>query len=111
MYRGNDTEDEGEDYLIEQKGDFAGWYAKKAEISDNFRWFGHMWSHLKSITFDSDEGLCQYMQHNKDFAVEHNLPLVQGSKILIFCSFYHAVPYHRSWLFGCTTPCWCLPST
>ena len=45
---------------------------------DNFRWFGHMWSHMQSIMFDTEEKLCGYMQQNRDFAVRHALPLETG---------------------------------
>ena len=32
------------------------------KLLEHFRWFGHMWSHMKSIMFDTDEALCSYMQ-------------------------------------------------
>lgn len=64
IYRGNETESVGEKYLLAQKGKIRS--ILQGQIInlylDHFRWFGHMWSHMKSIMFDKEDALCAYMQ-------------------------------------------------
>lgn len=69
--RGNETEDAGDSYILEKK--------------DHFRWFGHMFSHMKAIMFEDDESLCKYMSDNKKFGVKNQLPFETG---------YAVAPHH-----------------
>ena len=70
---------------------------------DNFKWFGHMWSHMQSIMFPTDEALCSYMQQNRDFANRHSLPLETGYAV----SPHHAgvYPVHEP-LYHCWREIW-----
>ena len=68
-------------------------------ILDHFRWFGHMFSHMKSIMFEDDDSLCRYMADNrvflnpsppfliisKKFGVKNQLPFETG---------YAVAPHH-----------------
>lgn len=71
IYRGTDAENEGDKYMLEKK--------------DHFRWFGHMFSHMKSIAFKDDESLCSYMSENKKFGMKKKLPFETG---------YAVAPHH-----------------
>lgn len=85
IYRGNETESLGEKHLLARK--------------DSFRWFGHMWSHMKSIVFETEDSLCKYQKENLEFAKRHNLPLEAG----------YAVAPHHAGVFPVHEPlytCW-----
>ena len=54
------VENEGDEYIVKMK--------------DEFDWFPHMWSHQEP-TRQSHDDLCDYMRKNKEFQIDHQLPL------------------------------------
>lgn len=61
LHKGNDEEDKGDDYLLQN--------AKK------FRWFCHLWAHIQPHFYQNQSSLETQMQLNKEFAQTHNLQI------------------------------------
>ena len=71
IYRGNETESLGEKHLLARKGTYDNQENRvRSILIDSFRWFGHMWSHMKSIVFETEESLCKYQKEVKTFPRE-----------------------------------------
>ncbi|KAG1678537.1 Bifunctional heparan sulfate N-deacetylase/N-sulfotransferase 1 [Nymphon striatum] len=71
LYRGSDTEDDGDDAILENK--------------DNFWWFGHMWSHSQPHIYTNLTLLEAEMRLNYWFAKDHGIPTDSG---------YAVAPHH-----------------
>ncbi|XP_048459447.1 bifunctional heparan sulfate N-deacetylase/N-sulfotransferase 1b [Rhincodon typus] len=70
-YTGNDEEDQGDSLLL-------------ANV-DEFWWFPHMWSHMQPHLFHNQSVLAEQMLLNKQFALEHGIPVDMG---------YAVAPHH-----------------
>ncbi|GLD74025.1 bifunctional heparan sulfate N-deacetylase/N-sulfotransferase 4 isoform X3 [Lates japonicus] len=68
---GTVEEDEGDDLLL--------------KYVDEFWWFPHMWSHMQPHLFHNESSLLEQMVLNKEFALEHNIPVDMG---------YAVAPHH-----------------
>ncbi|XP_048399755.2 bifunctional heparan sulfate N-deacetylase/N-sulfotransferase 1b [Stegostoma tigrinum] len=68
---GNDEEDQGDSLLL-------------ANV-DEFWWFPHMWSHMQPHLFHNQSVLAEQMLLNKQFALEHGIPVDMG---------YAVAPHH-----------------
>uniref|UniRef100_A0A8C5QZN1 Bifunctional heparan sulfate N-deacetylase/N-sulfotransferase 1 n=1 Tax=Leptobrachium leishanense TaxID=445787 RepID=A0A8C5QZN1_9ANUR len=70
-HTGTDEEDEGDDMLLQHRKEF--W------------WFPHMWSHMQPHLFHNVTVLAEQMKLNKQFALEHGIPIDLG---------YAVAPHH-----------------
>uniref|UniRef100_A0A672Y3M3 [heparan sulfate]-glucosamine N-sulfotransferase n=1 Tax=Sphaeramia orbicularis TaxID=375764 RepID=A0A672Y3M3_9TELE len=70
-HTGTVQEDEGDDLLL--------------KYVDEFWWFPHMWSHMQPHLFHNESSLLEQMVLNKEFALEHNIPVDMG---------YAVAPHH-----------------
>ncbi|XP_060946926.1 bifunctional heparan sulfate N-deacetylase/N-sulfotransferase 4 isoform X1 [Limanda limanda] len=70
-HTGTVEEDEGDDLLL--------------KYVDEFWWFPHMWSHMQPHLFHNESSLLEQMVLNKEFALEHNIPVDMG---------YAVAPHH-----------------
>ncbi|XP_017264253.1 bifunctional heparan sulfate N-deacetylase/N-sulfotransferase 4 [Kryptolebias marmoratus] len=70
-HTGTAEEDEGDDLLL--------------KYVDEFWWFPHMWSHMQPHLFHNESSLLEQMVLNKEFALEHNIPVDMG---------YAVAPHH-----------------
>ncbi|XP_007889697.1 bifunctional heparan sulfate N-deacetylase/N-sulfotransferase 4 [Callorhinchus milii] len=70
-HTGTDSEDEGDDLLLKSVNEF--W------------WFPHMWSHMQPHLFHNESVLAEQMILNKEFALEHGIPIHMG---------YAVAPHH-----------------
>ncbi|XP_061840375.1 bifunctional heparan sulfate N-deacetylase/N-sulfotransferase 4 isoform X1 [Nerophis lumbriciformis] len=70
-HTGTVEEDEGDDLLL--------------KYVDEFWWFPHMWSHMQPHLFHNQSSLLDQMVLNKDFALQHNIPVDMG---------YAVAPHH-----------------
>ncbi|XP_038130571.1 bifunctional heparan sulfate N-deacetylase/N-sulfotransferase 4 isoform X1 [Cyprinodon tularosa] len=70
-HTGTLEEDEGDDLLL--------------KYVDQFWWFPHMWSHMQPHLFHNESSLLEQMVLNKEFALEHNIPVDMG---------YAVAPHH-----------------
>ncbi|XP_055766939.1 bifunctional heparan sulfate N-deacetylase/N-sulfotransferase 4-like [Salvelinus fontinalis] len=70
-HTGTEEEDEGDDVLL-------------GSVSE-FWWFPHMYSHMQPHLFNNLTSLLEQMVLNKDFALEHGVPVDQG---------YAVAPHH-----------------
>uniref|UniRef100_UPI00398EAFF6 bifunctional heparan sulfate N-deacetylase/N-sulfotransferase 1b n=1 Tax=Pristiophorus japonicus TaxID=55135 RepID=UPI00398EAFF6 len=70
-YTGTDEEDKGDNLLL-------------SEVSE-FWWFPHMWSHMQPHLFYNQSVLAEQMLLNKQFALEHGMPIDMG---------YAVAPHH-----------------
>ncbi|XP_036827838.1 bifunctional heparan sulfate N-deacetylase/N-sulfotransferase 4-like [Oncorhynchus mykiss] len=70
-HTGTDEEDEGDDVLL-------------GSVSE-FWWFPHMYSHMQPHLFNNLTSLLEQMVLNKDFALDHGIPVDQG---------YAVAPHH-----------------
>ncbi|XP_038652160.1 bifunctional heparan sulfate N-deacetylase/N-sulfotransferase 1b [Scyliorhinus canicula] len=70
-YTGTDEEDQGDNLLL-------------ANV-DEFWWFPHMWSHMQPHLFHNQSVLAEQMLLNKQFALEHGIPIDMG---------YAVAPHH-----------------
>ncbi|XP_028452737.1 bifunctional heparan sulfate N-deacetylase/N-sulfotransferase 4 isoform X3 [Perca flavescens] len=70
-HTGTMEEDEGDDLLL--------------KYVDEFWWFPHMWSHMQPHLFHNESSLLEQMVLNKEFALEHNIPVDMG---------YAVAPHH-----------------
>ncbi|XP_039769640.1 bifunctional heparan sulfate N-deacetylase/N-sulfotransferase 4 [Ornithorhynchus anatinus] len=70
-HTGTEEEDEGDDLLLRSV--------------DEFWWFPHMWSHLQPHLFQNESSLVEQMILNKEFALEHGIPIDMG---------YAVAPHH-----------------
>ncbi|XP_023373960.1 bifunctional heparan sulfate N-deacetylase/N-sulfotransferase 4 isoform X2 [Otolemur garnettii] len=70
-HTGTEEEDEGDDLLLRSV--------------DEFWWFPHMWSHMQPHLFHNESSLVEQMILNKDFALEHGIPINMG---------YAVAPHH-----------------
>ncbi|KAM6939685.1 bifunctional heparan sulfate N-deacetylase/N-sulfotransferase 4 isoform 3-T4 [Xenentodon cancila] len=70
-HTGTSEEDEGDDLLL--------------KYVDEFWWFPHMWSHMQPHLFHNESSLLEQMVLNKEFALEHNIPVDMG---------YAVAPHH-----------------
>ncbi|XP_038611112.1 bifunctional heparan sulfate N-deacetylase/N-sulfotransferase 4 isoform X2 [Tachyglossus aculeatus] len=70
-HTGTEEEDEGDDLLLGSV--------------DEFWWFPHMWSHLQPHLFQNESSLMEQMILNKEFALEHGIPIDMG---------YAVAPHH-----------------
>ncbi|KAL6466895.1 hypothetical protein MHYP_G00246990 [Metynnis hypsauchen] len=71
FHTGTQEEDEGDDLLL--------------KYVDEFWWFPHMWSHMQPHLFHNESSLMEQMILNKDFALEHGIPVDMG---------YAVAPHH-----------------
>uniref|UniRef100_A0A671K2S5 [heparan sulfate]-glucosamine N-sulfotransferase n=1 Tax=Sinocyclocheilus anshuiensis TaxID=1608454 RepID=A0A671K2S5_9TELE len=71
FHTGTQEEDDGDDLLL--------------KYVDEFWWFPHMWSHMKPHLFHNESSLMEQMILNKDFALEHGIPVDLG---------YAVAPHH-----------------
>ncbi|XP_029330642.1 bifunctional heparan sulfate N-deacetylase/N-sulfotransferase 4 isoform X2 [Mus caroli] len=70
-HTGTEEEDEGDDLLLRSV--------------DEFWWFPHMWSHMQPHLFHNESSLVEQMILNKEFALEHGIPINLG---------YAVAPHH-----------------
>ncbi|XP_043727091.1 bifunctional heparan sulfate N-deacetylase/N-sulfotransferase 4 isoform X2 [Cervus elaphus] len=70
-HTGTEEEDEGDDLLLHSV--------------DEFWWFPHMWSHMQPHLFHNESSLVEQMILNKEFALEHGIPINMG---------YAVAPHH-----------------
>uniref|UniRef100_A0A8C2XFM4 [heparan sulfate]-glucosamine N-sulfotransferase n=1 Tax=Cyclopterus lumpus TaxID=8103 RepID=A0A8C2XFM4_CYCLU len=70
-HTGTVEEDEGDDLLL--------------KYVDEFWWFPHMWSHMQPHLFHNESSLLEQMVLNKEFALEHSIPVDMG---------YAVAPHH-----------------
>nr|XP_034356231.1 bifunctional heparan sulfate N-deacetylase/N-sulfotransferase 4 isoform X2 [Arvicanthis niloticus] len=70
-HTGTEEEDEGDDLLLGSV--------------DEFWWFPHMWSHMQPHLFHNESSLVEQMILNKEFALEHGIPINLG---------YAVAPHH-----------------
>ncbi|XP_060003394.1 bifunctional heparan sulfate N-deacetylase/N-sulfotransferase 4 isoform X2 [Lagenorhynchus albirostris] len=70
-HTGTEEEDEGDDLLLHSV--------------DEFWWFPHMWSHMQPHLFHNESSLVEQMILNKEFALEHGIPVNMG---------YAVAPHH-----------------
>ncbi|XP_022373129.1 bifunctional heparan sulfate N-deacetylase/N-sulfotransferase 4 isoform X2 [Enhydra lutris kenyoni] len=70
-HTGTEEEDEGDDLLLRSV--------------DEFWWFPHMWSHMQPHLFHNESSLVEQMILNKEFALEHGIPINMG---------YAVAPHH-----------------
>ncbi|XP_067847027.1 bifunctional heparan sulfate N-deacetylase/N-sulfotransferase 4-like [Heptranchias perlo] len=70
-HTGTLAEDEGDDLLLKYVNEF--W------------WFPHMWSHMQPHLFHNESVLAEQMILNKEFALEHGIPIDMG---------YAVAPHH-----------------
>ncbi|XP_055484161.1 bifunctional heparan sulfate N-deacetylase/N-sulfotransferase 4 isoform X2 [Psammomys obesus] len=70
-HTGTEEEDEGDDLLLSSV--------------DEFWWFPHMWSHMQPHLFHNESSLVEQMILNKEFALEHGIPINLG---------YAVAPHH-----------------
>ncbi|XP_057561727.1 bifunctional heparan sulfate N-deacetylase/N-sulfotransferase 4 isoform X2 [Hippopotamus amphibius kiboko] len=70
-HTGTEEEDEGDDLLLRSV--------------DEFWWFPHMWSHMQPHLFHNESSLVEQMILNKEFALEHGIPIHMG---------YAVAPHH-----------------
>ncbi|CAL8273799.1 unnamed protein product, partial [Gadus morhua 'NCC'] len=70
-HTGTVEEDEGDDLLL--------------KYVDEFWWFPHMWSHMQPHLFHNQSSLLEQMVLNKEFALEHDIPVDMG---------YAVAPHH-----------------
>uniref|UniRef100_A0A8C2NSH1 [heparan sulfate]-glucosamine N-sulfotransferase n=1 Tax=Capra hircus TaxID=9925 RepID=A0A8C2NSH1_CAPHI len=70
-HTGTEEEDEGDDLLLRSV--------------DEFWWFPHMWSHMQPHLFHNESSLVEQMILNKEFALEHGIPIDMG---------YAVAPHH-----------------
>ncbi|XP_004549588.3 bifunctional heparan sulfate N-deacetylase/N-sulfotransferase 4 isoform X1 [Maylandia zebra] len=70
-HTGTAEEDEGDDLLL--------------KYVDEFWWFPHMWSHMQPHLFHNESSLLEQMVLNKEFALNHNIPVDMG---------YAVAPHH-----------------
>ncbi|XP_004703528.1 bifunctional heparan sulfate N-deacetylase/N-sulfotransferase 4 [Echinops telfairi] len=70
-HTGTAEEDEGDDCLLGS--------------GDAFWWFPHMWSHMQPHLFHNESALVEQMMLNKEFALEHGIPINMG---------YAVAPHH-----------------
>ncbi|XP_067900152.1 bifunctional heparan sulfate N-deacetylase/N-sulfotransferase 1b isoform X2 [Heterodontus francisci] len=70
-YTGTDEEDKGDSLLLSNV--------------DEFWWFPHMWSHMQPHLFHNQSVLAEQMLLNKQFALEHGIPIDMG---------YAVAPHH-----------------
>ncbi|XP_064005930.1 bifunctional heparan sulfate N-deacetylase/N-sulfotransferase 4 isoform X2 [Pogoniulus pusillus] len=70
-HTGTEEEDEGDDLLLKSV--------------DEFWWFPHMWSHMQPHLFHNESSLVEQMILNKEFAIEHGIPIGMG---------YAVAPHH-----------------
>uniref|UniRef100_A0A4W2DN59 [heparan sulfate]-glucosamine N-sulfotransferase n=1 Tax=Bos indicus x Bos taurus TaxID=30522 RepID=A0A4W2DN59_BOBOX len=70
-HTGTEEEDEGDDLLLLSV--------------DEFWWFPHMWSHMQPHLFHNESSLVEQMILNKEFALEHGIPINMG---------YAVAPHH-----------------
>ncbi|XP_062992434.1 bifunctional heparan sulfate N-deacetylase/N-sulfotransferase 4 [Elgaria multicarinata webbii] len=70
-HTGTIEEDEGDDLLLSSV--------------DEFWWFPHMWSHMQPHLFHNESSLVEQMILNKEFALEHGIPIDLG---------YAVAPHH-----------------
>uniref|UniRef100_A0A8C1YA84 [heparan sulfate]-glucosamine N-sulfotransferase n=1 Tax=Cyprinus carpio TaxID=7962 RepID=A0A8C1YA84_CYPCA len=71
FHTGTQEEDDGDDLLL--------------KYVDEFWWFPHMWSHMQPHLFHNESSLMEQMVLNKDFALEHGIPVDLG---------YAVAPHH-----------------
>uniref|UniRef100_A0A671MAK0 [heparan sulfate]-glucosamine N-sulfotransferase n=1 Tax=Sinocyclocheilus anshuiensis TaxID=1608454 RepID=A0A671MAK0_9TELE len=71
FHTGTQEEDDGDDLLL--------------KYVDEFWWFPHMWSHMQPHLFHNESSLMEQMILNKDFALEHGIPVDLG---------YAVAPHH-----------------
>ncbi|KAG9259819.1 bifunctional heparan sulfate N-deacetylase/N-sulfotransferase 4-like [Astyanax mexicanus] len=71
FHTGTQEEDDGDDLLL--------------KYVDEFWWFPHMWSHMQPHLFHNESSLMEQMILNKDFALEHGIPVDMG---------YAVAPHH-----------------
>ncbi|XP_067876624.1 bifunctional heparan sulfate N-deacetylase/N-sulfotransferase 2 isoform X3 [Heterodontus francisci] len=70
-HTGANEEDEGDDMLLKHRNEF--W------------WFPHMWSHMQPHLFHNETVLAEQMKLNKQFALDHGIPIDMG---------YAVAPHH-----------------
>ncbi|XP_054572739.1 bifunctional heparan sulfate N-deacetylase/N-sulfotransferase 4 [Eptesicus fuscus] len=70
-HTGTEEEDAGDDLLLRSV--------------DEFWWFPHMWSHMQPHLFHNESSLVEQMALNKEFALEHGIPVDMG---------YAVAPHH-----------------
>ncbi|XP_060032949.1 bifunctional heparan sulfate N-deacetylase/N-sulfotransferase 4 isoform X2 [Erinaceus europaeus] len=70
-HTGTEEEDEGDDLLLRSV--------------EEFWWFPHMWSHMQPHLFHNESSLVEQMILNKEFALEHGIPIHMG---------YAVAPHH-----------------
>ncbi|XP_069315174.1 bifunctional heparan sulfate N-deacetylase/N-sulfotransferase 4 isoform X2 [Eulemur rufifrons] len=70
-HTGTEEEDEGDDLLLRSV--------------EEFWWFPHMWSHMQPHLFHNESSLVEQMILNKEFALEHGIPINMG---------YAVAPHH-----------------
>ncbi|XP_047654876.1 bifunctional heparan sulfate N-deacetylase/N-sulfotransferase 4 isoform X2 [Phacochoerus africanus] len=70
-HTGTEEEDAGDDLLLRSV--------------DEFWWFPHMWSHMQPHLFHNESSLVEQMILNKEFALEHGIPINMG---------YAVAPHH-----------------
>ncbi|XP_041032540.1 bifunctional heparan sulfate N-deacetylase/N-sulfotransferase 2 [Carcharodon carcharias] len=70
-HTGANEEDEGDDMLLKHRKEF--W------------WFPHMWSHMQPHLFHNETVLAEQMKLNKQFALDHGIPIDMG---------YAVAPHH-----------------
>uniref|UniRef100_A0ABK0LSY7 [heparan sulfate]-glucosamine N-sulfotransferase n=1 Tax=Rattus norvegicus TaxID=10116 RepID=A0ABK0LSY7_RAT len=70
-HTGTEEEDAGDDLLLRSV--------------DEFWWFPHMWSHMQPHLFHNESSLVEQMILNKEFALEHGIPINLG---------YAVAPHH-----------------
>ncbi|XP_072138966.1 bifunctional heparan sulfate N-deacetylase/N-sulfotransferase 2-like [Mobula birostris] len=66
-HTGASEEDEGDDMLLKHRNEF--W------------WFPHMWSHMQPHLFHNETVLAEQMKLNKQFALDHGIPINMGYAI------------------------------
>ncbi|TSO98569.1 Bifunctional heparan sulfate N-deacetylase/N-sulfotransferase 4 [Bagarius yarrelli] len=71
FHTGTQEENDGDDLLLKYVNEF--W------------WFPHMWSHMQPHLFHNESSLMEQMILNKDFALEHGIPVDMG---------YAVAPHH-----------------